>query len=233
MATVGTGSQGRAGTPGHPLRDAPAEVPGAAVDAAGTRVEEPPRAPGRPRSACVDQKIIDAVLDLLAEGTGFAAISIEAVAARAGVGKATIYRRWASKNALLLDAVRALKTPQPPLSGRSLREDLIELLNVVSVSADPRAERVFPCLVPEVIANPDLQELYQQIVEPRRERVRAVLRRGIEAGELRPDIDIELIALLLSAPLMVQRMLAWNPRLAADTLTEKVVDTVLAGIAAD
>jgi AcrR family transcriptional regulator len=224
MATVRTTSGGRTEAPVRPPNDVQ-EI------ASEERTEEQQRPPGRPRSACVDAKIIDAVLDLLAEGTGFAAISIEAVAARAGVGKATIYRRWASKDALLLDAVRSLKTAQPPLAGRSLREDLIELLKVVSVSTDPRAERVFPCLVPEVIGNPDLQDLYQQIVEPRRERVRAVLRRGIDHGELRPDIDLELTVLLLSGPVMVQRMLAWNPRIADDTLIERVVDAVLAGIA--
>jgi len=223
MAIVGAARGGRAGTSARPEGDRAA---------ARARAEEPARAPGRPRSADVDQKIVAAVLDLLAEGTAVAAISIEAVAARAGVGKATIYRRWTCKNDLLLDAVRALKTPQPPLAGRSLREDLIDLLNVVSVSADPRADRVFPCLVPEVIANPDLHDLYQEIVEPRRERVRSVLRRGIERGELRTDIDVELITLLLSAPVMVQRMLTWNPKIPDGTLAERIVDTILAGIAA-
>jgi AcrR family transcriptional regulator len=222
MVTEATASGERAGIP--------AGSPEAAPDTTRPPREDAPRAPGRPRDACVDRKIIAAVLDLLAEGTGFAALSIEAVAARAGVGKATIYRRWTSKEDLLLDAVRALKTPQPPIAGRSLREDLIDLLNVVSIGTDPRAERVFPCLVPEVIANPDLHALYQQIAEPRRERVRSVLRRGIDSGELRPDIDVELVALLLSGPVMVQRMLNWNPKIAQDSLAEKVVDAVLAGI---
>ena len=66
------------------------------------------KAPGRPRSARADEAIIEAVLDLLAEGTPFDALSIEAVAARAGVGKATIYRRWSNKEALLFDAVRTV-----------------------------------------------------------------------------------------------------------------------------
>src|SRR5882757_5788556 len=86
------------------------------------------KAPGRPRSPQADEAIIEAVLDLLAEGTPFEALSIEAVAARAGVGKATIYRRWSSKETLLVDAVATLKGDPARISGVSVREDLITLI---------------------------------------------------------------------------------------------------------
>src|SRR2546430_2040846 len=76
---------------------------------AAARVDsDAPRAPGRPRSVRVDEAIIDAVLDLLADGS-IESLSIEAIAARAGVGKATLYRRWSNKDDLLLDAIRTLK----------------------------------------------------------------------------------------------------------------------------
>src|SRR5215468_364049 len=85
------------------------------------------KAPGRPRSARADEAIIEAVLDLLAEGSSLEALSIEAVAARAGVGKATIYRRWPNKEALVIDAIGELKGALPVLSGESIREDLLAL----------------------------------------------------------------------------------------------------------
>ncbi|MCP2322428.1 AcrR family transcriptional regulator [Hamadaea flava] len=201
---------------------------GPGIDNAGT---EAPRAIGRPRSTRAHEAIIDAVLDLLAEGTSVGELSIEAVAARAGVGKATIYRRWSGKNDLILEAVKALKAPQSIDEGLSVRDNLVQLLSVVSVSVDPRAARVFPCIVPEVLRNPELWGLYQQIVEPRRARTREVLERGISTGELRADTDVEMVALMLTGPVMLQRMLRWSPSIDDATLPERVVDTLLRGIA--
>ena len=192
-----------------------------------------PRTPGRPRSARADEAIIEAVLDLLAEGNTIEALSIEAVAARAGVGKATIYRRWAGKEALLLDAVRSLKGPLPVLAGESVRDDLITLLGWTgSRRPDERFARIMSCLGPEVNRSPEQYRLYQGLVEPRRELTREVLRRGIRAGELRPDIDMEVAVAVLSAPVLAQRMLRWHPDLDLHTLPERVVDTVLAGLRA-
>src|SRR4051795_11415070 len=86
------------------------------------------KGPGRPRSAQADEAILEAVLELLSAGQSAAAISIEAVAAKAGVGKATIYRRWPNKEALLIDAVAAMKGPLPVPVGESVRDDLIMLI---------------------------------------------------------------------------------------------------------
>src|SRR5258708_35021930 len=86
-----------------------------------------PRPPGRPRSERAEQAIIEATLDLLIEESGVAGVTIEAVASRAGVGKTTIYRRWANKEALIVDALATLKEPVPPLAGVSVRDDLIML----------------------------------------------------------------------------------------------------------
>src|SRR5215510_2614841 len=101
---------------------APTTVPDAAL------AEPERKSPGRPRSARADEAIIEAVLDLLAEGTPAEALSIEAVAARAGVGKATIYRRWSNKEALLVDAVASVKGEPPRIAGESVRDDLVTLL---------------------------------------------------------------------------------------------------------
>src|SRR5947199_5105978 len=102
------------------------------------------KAPGRPRSARADEAIIEAVLDLLADGTLAEEISIEAVAARAGVGKATIYRRWSNKEALLVDAVATIKGEPPKLAGASVRDDLVALLQPIAAPAETRAGKIMP-----------------------------------------------------------------------------------------
>lgn len=195
-------------------------------------VVDAPRAAGRPRSTRAHEAIIDAVLDLLSEGTPLGELSIESIAAKAGVGKATIYRRWAGKNELLIDAVKTLKTAPPLSPGSSVRDDLVRMVNSGNTSLDPRAARVFPCLLPEVMRNPDLQVLYQQLIEPRRARTREILRRGIASGELRADLDIELTTLMITGPILLQRWMNWNPNLDEDTLPEKVIDALLRGIGA-
>src|SRR5262245_40594976 len=119
-------------------------------------VVDAPRTAGRPRSTRAHEAIIDAVLDLLAEGTPLGDVSIEAIAAKAGVGKATIYRRWAGKNELLIEAVKTLKTVQPIPPSGSVRDDLVRMITLNNATNDPRAARVFPCLMPEVMRNPEL-----------------------------------------------------------------------------
>jgi AcrR family transcriptional regulator len=196
-------------------------------------VASAPRAAGRPRSTRAHDAIIDAVLDLLAEGTPLGELSIEAIAARAGVGKATIYRRWAGKNELLIDAVKTLKTAPPLSPGSSVRDDLVRMVNTGgTINVDPRAAQVFPCLMPEVMRNPELQVLYQQLIEPRRERTREILRRGIASGELRADLDIEITTLMITGPVLIQRWMGWNPNVDESTLPEKVIDALMIGISA-
>lgn len=191
-----------------------------------------PRSPGRPRSVRADEAIVQATLDLLAEGNSIEALSIEAIAARAGVGKATIYRRWPGKDALLLDALRTLKGAPPEPAGHSVRDDLVLLVGAVGHNVDPRAAKIMPCLVPEVNRSPDHYQLYQNIIEPRRRLMRDVLRRGVASGELRADLDIELAMALLSGPMVLQRVLRWHPELDDRILPERIVDAVLDGIRA-
>ncbi|MET8251572.1 TetR/AcrR family transcriptional regulator [Micromonospora sp. NPDC005197] len=190
------------------------------------------RSPGRPRSIRADEAIIEATLDLLAEGSTVEALSIEAIATRAGVGKATIYRRWAGKDALLLDALRRLKGIMPQPAGHSVRDDLLLLVGAVGQNVDPRAAKIMPCLVPAVNRSPDQYQLYQTIIEPRRQLMREVLRRGIDEGLLRPDIDVEVTMALLTGPMLIQRVLQWNPELDERNLPTQVVDGVLDGIRA-
>ncbi|WP_173053671.1 TetR/AcrR family transcriptional regulator [Phytohabitans houttuyneae] len=193
-------------------------------------VESAPRSPGRPRSTRADEAIIEAVLDLLAEGSTIESLSIEAIAAKAGVGKATIYRRWSGKQALLVDALRTLKGQPPAPKGESVREDLVLLLRGVGRNPDPRASKIMPCLVPEVHRSPEQYAVYQELIQPRREMTREVLRRGVQTGELRADLDIELAMAMLTGPVLMQKILRWSPDIDEKDLPERVVDTLLAGL---
>jgi AcrR family transcriptional regulator len=189
------------------------------------------KAPGRPRNARADEAILDAVLELLGAGQSAAAISIEAVAAKAGVGKATIYRRWPNKEALLVDAVAAMKGPLPEPAGVSVRDDLVMLVAANRGGRSRRYSRVTLCLLPDLHRDEDLRRMHQAVVEPRREVMRGVLRRGVANGELRADLDIELTLLMLSGPSMMQTMLQWPP-MPEESFAETLVDAVLRGAAA-
>ncbi len=212
--------------------DVPAAADSTGGATADVREDEARRAPGRPRSARADEAIIEAVLDLMAAGTTVEALSMEAVAARAGVGKATIYRRWPNKESLVIDAIGSLKGPLPELTGESIREDLLTLLRSMIKVRASRAGQIMPCLLPELQRNPELQRQYQRIVEPRREHMREVLRRGVAEGQLRADLDIEVAAALLNAPMIVQNMPNWNPALDTSKLPEQILDALLPGMTA-
>ena len=197
----------------------------------GTAEAEVTRRPGRPRSERADQAIIDAALSLFAE-SGPEGLCIERVAARAGVGKATIYRRWPGKEDLLLDAISALKAPLPEPAGRSVREDLVTLLGVLcQESADPRRAREFALLLGEGSKYPRLMERYvETVLEPRREVVRAVLRRGMATGELRPDLDVEAALFMLIGAVVARR--GHEQQAIPAGYAERVVDELLRGLSA-
>ena len=189
------------------------------------------KAPGRPRSAQADEAILDAVLELLSGGHSVAAISIEAVASRAGVGKATIYRRWPNKEALIIDAVASMKGPLPVPVGDSVRDDLVMLLKASRTGRSLRYGQASVCLMPELLRDEHLHDMWRAVVEPRRDVMRQVLRRGVANGELRADLDVELSLLMLNGPSMMQNMFQWNPAVPPEGFAESLVDAFLRGAA--
>ncbi len=217
----------------EPVSASPVDVDAAPVEPALLLVDADRRSPGRPRSALADQAIIEAVLDILAEeGATIEALSMEAVASRAGVGKATIYRRWPNKEALVVDAIAALKGPLPEITGESLRSDLLQYLKPLGTVRTTRAGRVMPCLIPELKRNDVMAESYHRLTEPRRELLRGVLRRWIEAGVVRADIDIDLTCAMLVGPMIAQTMLNYNPDIDVTKLPEQIVETIVPGLLA-
>ncbi|MFC7587681.1 TetR/AcrR family transcriptional regulator [Nonomuraea antimicrobica] len=190
------------------------------------------RPAGRPRSEKAEKAIVDATLDLIGEGMGVSELTIEAIAARAGVGKTTIYRRWSNKEDLVVDALATLKAPLPPLSGTSVRDDLISLVDAMrQESGQARTRCVMNIAMSEADRYPRLMERFvKRAVEPRRLAMRAVVERGIATGELRADLDVDLAIAVISGTMIHQTK--WGPAgdLAPD-LAERVVDTVLRGLA--
>jgi AcrR family transcriptional regulator len=189
------------------------------------------RRPGRPRSERADRAIIEAALSLFAE-SGPEGLCIEKVAARAGVGKATIYRRWPGKEDLLLDAIAAMRVPLPEPAGGSARDDLVALVEALcQEAADPTRAREFALLLGEGAKYPRLMARYMEtVIEPRREVFRAVLRRGVATGELRSDIDVEAAVFMLSGAARARGK--EDPGGIPSGFGQRLVDELLRGLAA-
>ncbi len=204
-----------------------ASGPGAAADTGRSGADH--RRPGRPRSEQAEQAIIEATLDLFAE-RGFEGVCVEAVAARAGVGKATIYRRWPNKEELLLAAFGSLKSPYPEPGGVCARDDLVAMLSVMCADrADPRKARRYALLLGEGQKYPRLMARYKEtVIEPRHEAIRGVVRRGIESGELRADTDVELAMLALTGTILAKEKSA-DGSLDSD-FAARVVDELMLGL---
>jgi AcrR family transcriptional regulator len=199
--------------------------------AAGDAAPDTGRRPGRPRSERAEQAILDAALDAVADH-GVDGVSCEDVAVRAGVGKNTLYRRWPGKEDMLIAAFASLKSPLPEPRGESAREDLIAMLGVMAADADdPRYARQFALMHGEGQRYPRLVKRYkEQVVEPRRELIRSVLRRGVATGELRQDTDVEIAMLTLTGAVLARGK--HDPAPAEPGFATRVVDELLRGIAA-
>lgn len=158
---------------------------------------------GRPRSEEAHQAILAATLELLAE-TGYSGLTVEGVATRAGVGKATIYRRWSSKLPLVVEAFSQLPAMEEVDTGdlvsdlEKMLRDYLNLFNSTPLAA------VMPSLVGERAHNPELSELLEPVLKGRRQPLRRALERAQERGELRRGIDLELAADLVVGPIAVK-----------------------------
>ena len=189
--------------------------------------------PGRPRSEKARNAILQATAELLL-GPGLAGVSMDAVAERAGVSKATIYRWWPTKEALALDTLyqESARNRPPRRDTGTVRGDLLALLQPWArlVSSRPYG-RVIAALITKAQTDPAFAEQYRaRFVEPRRDEVRAFYARAIGRGELPPDTKVEVGLDLLYGPLY-HRLLHGHAPL-DDAFVRDVVDTTLAGLTA-
>ncbi|UQA95839.1 TetR/AcrR family transcriptional regulator [Streptomyces halobius] len=213
-------------------------VGGTETAAAGTPPERPvrprravPERRGRPRSAAADTAIIEAVLRMIEDGASIGELSMERIAREAGVGKATVYRRWPGKSALMLDVMRSLDEPGPQLNGASLRDDLVSLLEFLRRRGlAKRNSALLRTVVSHVQAQPELwAEYHETVVQARHEALLDVLRRGMANGEIRADQDVETISDLFVGPMLARAVLhEWKEL--PEGLAEDIVDMVLEGV---
>jgi len=157
---------------------------------------------GRPRSEEAHQAILDATLDLLVE-VGFSALTVEGIASRAGVGKATIYRRWTSKLPLVVEAFGQLPGFEDVDTG-SLDQDLKKMLRrYLEVYNSTALSAVLPSLAGERFHNPELSVLFEPVSKDRRRPLIRAFERARERGEIESDIDLELAADIVVGPIAV------------------------------
>ena len=187
------------------------------------------RGPGRPRSIEADRAIVGAIVDLLVE-CGYREVTVEAVAARAGVAKTTIYRRWPSKADMVVEAVTACKK-YCPVADCSTDTVVCALVSMLSAFSSSRVARILTGLAVEMVHNEELARAVREgLLGPSREAVVSVLRRGVETGEVRPEADLQLVSDLLVGPLFFRMLFNGgpiDPDLAAET-----VELVLRGVSA-
>lgn len=149
--------------------------------------------------------IAEAAFAELAEA-GWRGLTVDRVAARAGVGKAALYRRWPSKEAMLLDLIEQVGAREvlPPDTG-ALRDDLIAFIEeALAALADPRVARIVGDVLAEAGRSPEVaQAIARRFRTPRRRAVRTVLQRGVRRGELPAGADLELGLDLVAGPILL------------------------------
>lgn len=186
---------------------------------------------GRPRSDEAHQAILKAALAEVSK-TGFRAMTLDAIATRANVGKMTIYRRWPNKAAVVMDAFLALigpatEFPDAPTAAESIRRQLH--LQVAFFRG--KYGKIIKALLGEAQFDRELADAFRdRWIEPRREMVRSVLRRAIAEGDLDPKMDLETAIDLLYGPIYYRLQIGTGP--ITETFTDDIFARVMKGLRA-
>ncbi len=192
----------------------------------------PPRR-GRPRSEPAHRALLEAALrEFVARG--YEAMSLEAIAAAAGVSKITLYRRWDSKLALVREVLQSLSDETPMEDQGSLEEDLRVLLQeAYRVGTSSPAGQIMPRFVGEIASHPELLEMYQtEILRPRLERLQALIARARDRRELREDLPMAILADMFGGPLFYHlTVLALVEPNMPDDVPDLLTQAILRGIA--
>ncbi|HEY1274688.1 MAG TPA: TetR/AcrR family transcriptional regulator [Thermoleophilaceae bacterium] len=185
---------------------------------------------GRPRSPAVDEAILAAARAELAE-RGYGRMSIDAVAARAGVSKPTIYLRHPSKAELATAAIASMRVDPRPVPTGDLRADLIAHMKLLRSGLErPYGTATLGTVLAEEHETPELLALFRErLVRPRRRELRALLEAARDRGDVRPDVNLE-VAVAAMVGAFFARYLAGDPL--GGRFVAAVVDTVLDGIRA-
>jgi AcrR family transcriptional regulator len=185
--------------------------------------------PGRPRSERARLAILEAAADLLLEG-GLAVATMEAIAARAGVSKVTIYKWWPTRGAVAVDAYFHRSAPTNTIddTGDLARDLTAQLAKVIDAFAG-RPGVVMAELIGQAQTDPNLAEtLRSRWLKPRRDEAAALLQGGIDRAEIRPDVDIPTLMDQLFAPIYYRLTMRHEPL--DEDLAKRLVSDLLDGV---
>jgi AcrR family transcriptional regulator len=190
-----------------------------------------PAAPGRPRSESSRTAILEAAIALTRE-VGYDALGMEAIAARAGVGKATVYRWWSSKELLVAEAIGRIVRGIPEPDTGTVEGDVLYLMQrTTGMYRDPATGPLLSGLVAAMARSDVVADAVRVgFVTPRRELLRAAIRRGVRRGELRRGLDIDVVLDMLSGPAFFRYLMLGQP--IDDRYARGVVKVLLRGITA-
>jgi AcrR family transcriptional regulator len=193
--------------------------------------DPPARPPGRPRSERAHRAILQAANELL-ESEGFAAVTMEAIAERAGVSKATVYRWWPNRAAVVMDGFLSIVSSEVPFPHTShAREDIRIHIRRLAEAFSGKIGRTVAALIAEGQSDPELAEaLRSRWLSVRRAEAREILELGIERGELREDLDPEVAVDVLYGPIYYRMLVGHAPL--DDDFADALADHVFAGLAA-
>ncbi|MGC2485845.1 MAG: TetR/AcrR family transcriptional regulator [Acidimicrobiales bacterium] len=186
--------------------------------------------PGRPRSEKTRLAILESAADILL-ANGFADATIEAIAARAGVSKVTIYKWWPSRGAVAIDAYfhRFLQTTVFPDTGDTVADVTTQVLHLIEAFRG-RAGEVMAELLGQAQFDPALSEvLRERWFAPRRAASTSVVQRGIERGEIRSDVTVPIVLDEIYGPVYLRLMTRHLPL--SDEFARELVQNVLRGVA--
>ena len=189
------------------------------------------RPPGRPRSERAHRAILQAANELL-ESEGFAAVTVEAIAERAGVSKATVYRWWPNRAAVVMDGFLSIVSSEVPFphTGHA-REDIRIHMRRLAEAFSGKIGRTVAALIAEGQSDPELAEaLRSRWLSVRRAEAREILELGIERGELREDLDLEVAVDVLYGPIYYRMLVGHAPL--DDDFADALADHIFAGLAA-
>lgn len=189
-----------------------------------------PRGPGRPRSEEAHGAILGAAIELIRE-VGYDAVTMDGIAARAGVGKATVYRRWKQKETLVAEAIGRIVSAIPVPDTGSTEGDLMALMrSTLAMYNDPSTGPLLSGLVAAMARNARIAHAVRSgFVATWIDIGRLLLRRGVARGDLRADLDPELALELLAGPLLHRYMITGGP--VDEPLARGVVRAVLRALA--
>lgn len=179
----------------------------------------------RQPSTRAHHQVLDAALKLFAE-RGIDATSMDAISEASGVSKATIYKHWADKDALCLEAMTHLTEDLPVFNSGDARADLVALLGYRPPEKQSQIQsRMVPHFMAYACSNPAFGQAWRaRAMEPPRLRLIQILKRAIAERRLPPDLDLELSVALLLGPMIYRKVLSMSKAGAPDQMPERVVD---------